>query len=156
MAWKLVGSETACDTSAGEVYLEGSSKFLTALDQCKKLCTGTTHCQSITFFTSGWCALFSTPCIRTKPSVKANAFHLTSQLVKPGERSAGHAAAQEDVGKSDTHKGATDVGTIDKEADVSANLKGFVAQDGSTTVGSPFSVVAIAVLCSVFVIAGLN
>ena len=156
MAWKLVGSETACDTSAGEVYLEGTSKFLTTLDQCKKLCTGTTHCQSITFFTTGWCGLFSTPCIRTKTSVKARAFHLTSHLVKPGGRSAGQGAAQEDVGKSDAHKGATDVGTIDKEAEASANLKGFVAKDGATTVGSPFSVIGIAVLCSVFGVAGFN
>merc|ERR1712048_64890 len=155
-AWKLVGAETACDTSAGEVYLEGSSKFLTTLAQCKKLCTDSTHCQSITFFTSGWCALFSTPCVRTKKSTKAKAFHLTSYLVKPGERSAGYGAAQEDVGHNVTHKDATDVGTIDTEAEASANLKGFVSDDGSITVGSPFSVVAIAVLCSVFAVAGFN
>lgn len=156
MAWLLVGSETVCDTSAGEVYLEGSSTFLATLNQCKNLCKGTTHCQSITFFTTGWCALFSTPCSRTKKSTKANSFHLTSHLVKPGERSAGYGAAQGDVGQNVTHEGATAVGTIDEDAEASANLKGFVAVDGSAKVGSPFSVLAIAVLCSVVAVAGFN
>ena len=156
MTWKLVGSETACDTNAGEVYLERSSKFLTTPAQCKKLCTDTMHCQSITFFTSGWCALFSTPCIRTKKSTKAKAFHLTSHLVKAVKRSAGYGASQENVGQSDTHKNETGVGIIEKEAEPNAYLKGFVPQDGSTTVQPPFSVVAIAAACSALVVAGFN
>ena len=141
MVWKLVGSETACDTSAGEIYLERSSKFLTSIDDCKTLCTDTIGCQSVTFFISGWCGLFSTSCVRTRKSTKAAAYHLTSNSRKDVHPSA-VGARQERVGQSSTY---TD------DTDVNANFKGFVAEDQSTT-RSPFSIVATVVGCSVFLV----
>ena len=127
--WELIGSQTACDASAGEQYQVSSSKFLETVDLCKSLCADTMHCQSITFFKSGWCGLFSTPCLRTKTSGKAVSY-----------RSSGQRASQEEAGQSDTYKEGS-----------SANLKGFVAEDSSTA-GSPISTVAIAVGCSVAVV----
>ena len=56
----------ACDTSAGEVYSQTSSKNTPSLQQCKKLCEASTECRSITYFKSGWCSHYSTPCAHIK------------------------------------------------------------------------------------------
>ena len=65
-------SRVECDTSAGEVYMKKASPGkVSSLDACKKSCEAAVGCQSITFFRSGWCSLFSTPCTKTKRNNKA-------------------------------------------------------------------------------------
>ena len=129
--------------------MESSSRFKATLDQCKTLCTDTTDCQSITYFKSGWCGLFSTHCLRTRTSVRAKAFHLTSHLTEAGEHSAVQEASQQQTGQSDVSNDNMDLEGIEKEKESSANLAGFVTEDG-TTASSP--VAAIAVGCSVLVV----
>ena len=84
--WSEIGSKIACDTSAGEVYMEDSSAQVRSLQQCKTLCENTSGCQSISFFVSRWCALFSTRCTKTKQSKKGLAmrFITVSQPVVTG------------------------------------------------------------------------
>ena len=75
--WREVGSRVQCDTSNGEVFMFSSpSEAVPNLDECKQLCEDTEGCQSITYFKSGWCSHFSTPCTNTKKNNKAVAFQL--------------------------------------------------------------------------------
>jgi len=60
--WVQMGTKAACDTSAGEVYLTSSPGKLTNLEKCKQSCQSNSGCKSITYFNSGWCSHFSTPC----------------------------------------------------------------------------------------------
>ena len=87
--WQEVGAETACDTSAGEGYLPSSRRRVASLEECKKLCEATTDCRSITYFKSGRCSHFSTPCSNTKLNSKVVASHrLTAniQITTPAPR----------------------------------------------------------------------
>ena len=65
-SWRKVGANTVCDTSAGEVYLKSSPGKLPNLEACKKSCQDDAGCKSITYFKSGWCSHFSTPCTKGK------------------------------------------------------------------------------------------
>merc|ERR1712048_1303684 len=69
--WTSVGSFIECDTGAGEVYQEKSPGKVATLEECKRSCENEATCQSITFFKSGFCSLFSTPCSKFKPRSKA-------------------------------------------------------------------------------------
>ena len=71
--WSKAISRAECDTSAGEVYMKGSPGKVSSLDKCKKSCKATRGCRSITFFKSGYCSLYSTPCTGTKRNNKAEA-----------------------------------------------------------------------------------
>ena len=83
-SWIEVGSNAACDTSAGEVYLQKSPGKLSNLQQCKQLCEDDADCQSITYFKNGWCSHFSTPCSATTSWEFATALRLTSSpALKP-------------------------------------------------------------------------
>ena len=65
-SWRVVGSGVACDKFAGEVYLESSRGKIPSLEACKELCEVVADCRSITYFQSGWCSHFSTPCVHTR------------------------------------------------------------------------------------------
>ena len=75
--WMDVGSKTACDTDAGEVFMP-SSREVASLEECKKSCEGVAGCQSITYFKSRWCSHFSTPCSNTKRHNKAASHRLST------------------------------------------------------------------------------
>ena len=53
--------------------MKNSPGKVSSLDQCKQSCEATRGCQSITFFRSGYCSLYSTPCTKTKRNNKAAA-----------------------------------------------------------------------------------
>ena len=76
--WHEVASKTTCDTSAGEVYMQSSPGKGSSLVECKQSCEDTEGCQSITYFTNGWCSHFSTPCSNTKSNNKATSYRLSS------------------------------------------------------------------------------
>ena len=76
--WVDIGSNTACDKNAGEVYSATSPGKGLSVDQCQQACEETAGCQSITYFNSGWCSHFSTPCTNTKRVRKAVAHRLSS------------------------------------------------------------------------------
>ena len=65
------GRKALCDTSAGEVYLRSSPGKVSSVEDCKSLCRAHAKCKSITFFRSGWCSHFSTPCTKTRKNSKA-------------------------------------------------------------------------------------
>ena len=69
--WGHIHQTAECHVSGGEVYLENSPGKVASLDQCKKSCENAAGCQSITYFNSGWCSHFSTPCTKTKLNNKA-------------------------------------------------------------------------------------
>ena len=77
--WVEVGINTACDGRAGEVYMQNSPGKVSSLEQCRKSCQDSAVCQSITYFRSGWCSHFSTPCTYTKINNKAVALRLNKQ-----------------------------------------------------------------------------
>ena len=60
--WMQVGEKAACDTSAGEIYNQQSPGKISSFEKCKRLCENDASCNSITFFRTGWCSHFSTPC----------------------------------------------------------------------------------------------
>ena len=68
------GSNTECDTSAGNKYMRSSPGKDSNLEECKQSCQGTTGCQSFTIYISGWCSHFSTLCVKTKWNTKTNAY----------------------------------------------------------------------------------
>ena len=76
--WQEVGSKTACDTGAGEVYMQSSPGKGSSLELCKQTCEDTLGCQSITYFNNGWCSHYSTPCTNTKGKNKAFAYRLSA------------------------------------------------------------------------------
>ena len=71
-----------CDVAQGEKWLGGGQ--VADYAACKKSCNGTPRCQSITFYDSGGCSLFSTKCEKTKYSANAR-----SELVRELEKEAG-------------------------------------------------------------------
>ena len=77
-SWRLVGPKTACDTTAGEVYMLDSPGAVLNLKQCKQLCEHAAKCSSITYYDSGWCSHYSTPCTRARLSRKAVALQFTT------------------------------------------------------------------------------
>ena len=62
--WQEIGSNYACDTSAGERFLEDSPGMLSNIEQCTKSCEASLNCLSITFLKKGWCSHFSTWCTK--------------------------------------------------------------------------------------------
>merc|ERR1712222_244816 len=60
--WQSVGSNAECDTSAGETYVKQSSGKFSDLEACQASCQNAAGCASITFYKSGWCSHYSTPC----------------------------------------------------------------------------------------------
>merc|ERR1712032_97620 len=68
--WVEVGKKKVCDTGKGEKYRGNSSGKRSSVDERKKSCQDTAGCQSISFFQSGWCSHFSTPCTKTKKNKK--------------------------------------------------------------------------------------
>ena len=74
--WKEVSGNGVCDTDDGERYIADSPGKLPTLKACQKACEDNGDCQSITYFLSGWCAFFSTPCTATKWKGKAISMRL--------------------------------------------------------------------------------
>merc|ERR1719201_1272765 len=69
--WVELGSDTACDAGAGEVYRRQSPGKVSDIATCKQSCEDDQECKSITFFRYGWCSHFSTECTNTKRTSKA-------------------------------------------------------------------------------------
>ena len=86
--WEEIGSNTECDTTAGEDYRDQSPGKVANLAECKKSCEDDAGCQSITLFKSGWCSHFSTGCTNTKVLGKAVSMRLQGTTTKapPGQR----------------------------------------------------------------------
>ena len=61
-----IGVNLECDGYDGEVYLESSRGKVPTLAECKASCENTEECSSISYFKSGWCSHWSTPCKKTK------------------------------------------------------------------------------------------
>ena len=74
--WVDVGSKIACDSNAGEELMSSSRGSVANTEGCQELCLAEVECKSITFFTSGWCSLFSTSCTNTARSNKATAMRV--------------------------------------------------------------------------------
>ena len=74
--WKEVSGNGVCDTDDGERYIADSPGRLPTLKACQEACEDNGDCQSITYFLSGWCAFFSTPCTATKWKGKAISMRL--------------------------------------------------------------------------------
>merc|ERR1712048_471203 len=77
--WVDLGSKAVCDTTAGEVFLRTSSGKTSSFAQCKSSCEANLNCNSIAYFTSGYCSHFSTSCTKT---MKLNKALMASRLVK--------------------------------------------------------------------------
>lgn len=78
--WHEHGHATSCDTDKGEKTLQ--SIAVSSVGQCKTFCEQTTGCQSITYFTSGLCTLYSTPCTSTTASSNGVAMSLITDTSK--------------------------------------------------------------------------
>ena len=64
--WIEIGAKLECDGYNGEVYLESSRGKVPTLAECKESCESADGCQSISYFKSGWCSHWSTPCTKTR------------------------------------------------------------------------------------------
>ena len=64
--WIEIGTKLECNGYAGEVYLESSRGKVPSLTKCKESCEGAPGCKSISYFKSGWCTHWSTPCTKTR------------------------------------------------------------------------------------------
>jgi len=69
--WLEVGSSAECDTDDGEVLMHSSPGKVSGLEECKQLCEDVAECQSITYWKSGYCSHYSTPCTKIKSHSKA-------------------------------------------------------------------------------------
>lgn len=69
--WGHSSHNVKCDQSAGEKIMRQSSVTVPSLEECKQSCEDAVGCRSITYFKTGWCAHFSTPCTNIKKSGKA-------------------------------------------------------------------------------------
>ena len=69
--WGQSNKNVKCNQGAGEVPLRESSVRTSSLEECKVSCEYAVGCQSVTYFKTGFCAHFSTPCTNTKKSGKA-------------------------------------------------------------------------------------
>ena len=75
--WTEVGSDTECDTNAGEGYRGESSKVVSNIVACRKSCEEEKKCKSFTFFSiSKWCSHFNTECKKTKSASNAISMRL--------------------------------------------------------------------------------
>ena len=59
-----------CDGNDGEVYLESSRGKVPTLAACKASCESAQGCKSISYFKSGWCTHWGTPCKKTRRNKK--------------------------------------------------------------------------------------
>ena len=64
--WIQLESNAECDRDGGEVYQSKRSGKVSGLIACQKACRAEAGCQSITYYHSGWCSLFSTACTKRK------------------------------------------------------------------------------------------
>lgn len=71
LTWERSRNDVQCNTRAGEVLLESSSRKVQTFDKCRESCERALGCQSVTFFQNGWCGHFSTPCTNTKTNKKS-------------------------------------------------------------------------------------
>ena len=77
--WQQVQSNTACDTTKGELFMNSSRKRISSLEECKKLCEAAAGCQSITYYKGGYCGHYSTSCMKVRYVGKAvGTFRLVS------------------------------------------------------------------------------
>ena len=76
--WQQMSDNGVCDTSAGEKYMRNSPGKLPTLKACQTACQDVVECQSITYYKTGWCSFFSTPCTATKWKGKAISMRLLS------------------------------------------------------------------------------
>ena len=74
--WEEVGSNTKCDADAGEAYQSQPSGKVADIAACQKSCENDADCNSITFFTDGFCSHFSTGCTKTKADGNAISLRL--------------------------------------------------------------------------------
>ena len=75
--WQQLGSNSRCNTAAGEVYRGKQSRMVADIEACKKSCEGDAGCKSITFYSSGWCSHFSTECTKTTTDSNAISIRLS-------------------------------------------------------------------------------
>ena len=68
--WVEVGANLECDGNSREVYLESSRGKVPTLAACKASCENAKGCESISYFKSGWCSHWDSPCKNTKYSKK--------------------------------------------------------------------------------------
>ena len=96
LTWEEVAYNAVCDVAAGEKYVEASSGRFGDLEICQRGCEGNPECRSITFFKSGWCSHYSTPCTKTKWAGKATSRGAPRSCVEHGRggssRNSGEAA----------------------------------------------------------------
>merc|ERR1712199_88261 len=65
--WIEIGAQLECDGyNGGEVYLESSRGKVPTLAECKASCESAKGCKSISYFKSGWCSYWATPCKKSK------------------------------------------------------------------------------------------
>ena len=64
--WIEIGAKLECHGYDGEVYLESSRGKVPTLAKCKESCEKAQGCQSISYFKSGWCSHWGTPCTKTR------------------------------------------------------------------------------------------
>ena len=76
--WTEIGAKLECNGYDGEVYLESSRGKVPTLTECKESCESAQGCKSISYFKSGWCSHFSTPCTKVRPKTNANAWRLNA------------------------------------------------------------------------------
>merc|ERR1711907_268255 len=68
--WTEVGAKLECNGHAGEVYLQSSRGQVPTLAACKASCEKARVCKSISYFKSGWCSHWGTPCKKTRINKK--------------------------------------------------------------------------------------
>ena len=68
--WIEVGAKLECNGNADEVYLESSRGKVPTLSECKASCESAQGCKSISYFESGWCSHWGSPCKNTKDNKK--------------------------------------------------------------------------------------
>ena len=72
LSWTEIGAKLECHGYDGEIYLESSRGKVPTLAECKDSCESAAKCQSISYFKSGWCSHWSTPCAKTKWNKKVS------------------------------------------------------------------------------------
>merc|ERR1712025_1100105 len=110
--WTEVGAKLECNGYDGEVYLESSRGKVPTLTECKESCESAQGCTSISYFKTGWCSHWSTPCKKTRWNKKAVAsLQLAFVSEDDGDKSDG---GKSDSGKSDGGKSDSDKSDGDK------------------------------------------
>merc|ERR1712224_307526 len=67
----IVVQNAMCDTRAGEKYMGDSPGKLPTVRYCQRACEDNLKCQSITYFRTGWCSFYRTPCTATTWTAQA-------------------------------------------------------------------------------------